>query len=99
LTALLPLSLPDALPISRLIASVEGRHAVILVTDGYDEHSTRAFDEALAAMQRAGASIYVIGIGGVAGISLKGERFLRKLAADTRSEEHTSELQSRENLV
>jgi len=68
---------------SRLIASVEGRHAVILVTDGYDEHSTRAFDEALAAMQRAGASIYVIGIGGVAGISLKGERFLRKLAADT----------------
>ena len=42
-----------------------------------------AFDDALAAVQRSGAAVYVVGIGGVAGISLKGERFLRKLAADT----------------
>jgi Ca-activated chloride channel family protein len=68
---------------ARLIASVEGRHAIILLTDGYDEHSTQEFDDALAAVQRSGAAVYVVGIGGVAGISLKGERFLRKLATDT----------------
>jgi Ca-activated chloride channel family protein len=66
-----------------MIAGIEGRHAIILLTDGYDEHSTQAFDDALAAVQRTGAAVYVVGIGGVAGISLKGERFLRKLAADT----------------
>ena len=73
-------SLEDA---ATAIASIEGRHAVILVTDGYDEHSTQAFDDALAVVQRTGASVYVVGIGGVAGISLKGERFLRRLAAGT----------------
>jgi Ca-activated chloride channel family protein len=66
-----------------MIATIEGRHAIILLTDGYDEHSTQAFDDALAAVQRTGAAVYVVGIGGVAGISLKGERFLRKLANDT----------------
>jgi Ca-activated chloride channel homolog len=73
-------SLEDA---ARTIASLEGRHAIILLTDGYDEHSTQAFDDALAAVQRSGAAVYVVGIGGVAGISLKGERFLRSLANDT----------------
>lgn len=73
-------SLEDA---AKTIASLEGRHAIILVTDGYDEHSTQAFDDALTAVQRSGAAVYVVGIGGVAGISLKGERFLRKLANDT----------------
>ena len=55
-----------------MIATIEGRHAIILLTDGYDEHSTQAFDDALAAVQRTGAAVYVVGIGGVAGISLKG---------------------------
>lgn len=73
-------SLEDA---ARTIASLEGRHAIILITDGYDEHSTQAFEDALTAVQRTGAAVYVVGIGGVAGISLKGERFLRKLANDT----------------
>ena len=58
--------------------SLEGRHAIILLTDGYDEHSTQAFDDALTAVQRTGAAVYVVGIGGVAGISLKGERFLQE---------------------
>ncbi len=73
-------SLEDA---AKVIASVEGRHAIILLTDGYDEHSTQAFEDALSDVQRTGAAVYVVGIGGVAGISLKGERFLRKLASDT----------------
>ncbi|HZO44093.1 MAG TPA: VWA domain-containing protein [Methylomirabilota bacterium] len=59
------------------------RHAVILLTDGYDEHSTVSRAEALAAVKKLHATLYVIGIAGSAGISLKGERFLRDLAAET----------------
>ena len=68
---------------AKLISGVNGRHAIILLTDGYDEHSTASFDDALADVQRSGAAVYVVGIGGVAGMSLKGERFLRQLASDT----------------
>jgi Ca-activated chloride channel family protein len=68
---------------ARLVATMDGRHAFILLTDGYDEHSHAQVADALAAVQRTGASVYVVGIGGIAGISLRGERFLRQLAADT----------------
>ena len=69
--------------VSKVISGVGGRHAVILLTDGYDEHSTESFEEALRAIQGTGAAVYVVGIGGVAGISLRGERFLRQIANDT----------------
>ena len=62
---------------------VEGRRVIVLVTDGYDENSESRFDDALQAVKEAQATVYVVGIGGVAGISLKGERFLRKLASET----------------
>ena len=62
---------------------VGGRHVVVLVTDGYDEDSSVTFDDALAAVKRTHATVYAIGIGGVAGISLEGERLLRRLAAET----------------
>jgi VWFA-related protein len=62
---------------------VEGRRAIVLITDGYDEHSETGFDEALKAVKAAQATVYVVAIGGVAGISLKGERFLRALAKET----------------
>jgi VWFA-related protein len=68
---------------AKLISQVEGRHAIILLTDGYDEHSTATLTDAIRMVQQTGASMYVVGIGGVAGISLRGERFLRQLAADT----------------
>ena len=59
----------------------EGRQVVILVTDGYDEHSEKPLDRRLDALQRLHATVYVVGIGGVAGISLKGELLLRRIAA------------------
>jgi Ca-activated chloride channel homolog len=62
---------------------VEGRRAIVLITDGYDEHSETGFDDALKAVKAAQATVYVVAIGGVAGISLKGERFLRALAKET----------------
>ena len=66
-----------------ILVSAEGRRAVILITDGYDEHSSTSFAEALAAVKSSGATLYVVGIGGVAGISIKGERLLRQLAVET----------------
>ena len=69
--------------ISPLLGAIQGRRAVVLITDGYDEHSDKGFEEALAAIKSVGATVYVVGIGGVAGISLNGERLLKRLAAET----------------
>lgn len=68
---------------SRLLAGTDGRHAVVLITDGYDEHSQAKMDDALAAAQSAHAAVYVVGVGGIAGISLKGEQSLRQIAGQT----------------
>lgn len=68
---------------ARILANAEGRRAMVLITDGYDEHSSTTFDEAREAVKSAGATLYVVGIGGVAGISIKGERMLRRLAVET----------------
>jgi VWFA-related protein len=68
--------------ISMHLITQDGRHAVVLMTDGYDEHSTTARDAALQAIRSLRATLYVIGVAGSAGMSLKGERFLRQLAAE-----------------
>jgi VWFA-related protein len=65
------------------LQNIDGRRAIVLVTDGYDEHSQQSFDEALQAVRSVHATVYVVGIGGSAGISLKGERLLRRLAAES----------------
>jgi Ca-activated chloride channel family protein len=69
--------------LSNTLAKVDGRRAIVLITDGYDEHSTRSIDDALAAAKAAHTTVYVIGIGGVAGVSFKGEQMLRRIAAET----------------
>lgn len=61
----------------------EGRRVIVLVTDGYDENSVASIDEVLAAVKAAQVTVYVVGIGGAAGISLKGERLLKRIAAET----------------
>ena len=73
-------SLADA---ARRGAGTEGRHVIILVTDGYDEHSSRTFEDAMAAVQSSGSTVYVIGVGGIAGISFHGEQLLKRIAAAT----------------
>jgi Ca-activated chloride channel homolog len=65
---------------ARLATGTDRRYVVVLVTDGYDENSQAKADDALLATQKAHAAVYVIGVGGVAGISLKGERVLRQIA-------------------
>ncbi|MGH9313309.1 MAG: VWA domain-containing protein [Vicinamibacterales bacterium] len=69
--------------ISKHLVGRDGRHAVVLLTDGYDEHSTTARDAALQAIKSLRATLYVVGIAGSAGMSLRGEQFLRRLAAET----------------
>ena len=75
--------LDSLIEVSHSLSSAEGRRAIVLITDGYDERSTATFDDALAAVRSAGATLYVVGIGGVAGISIKGERLLRHLAVES----------------
>jgi VWFA-related protein len=65
-----------------LFQGVAGRHVVILLTDGYDEHSRTPYERAVQSLQRLQATVYVVGIGGVAGISLKGEQLLKRIARE-----------------
>jgi VWFA-related protein len=68
---------------TQLLEGMEGRRAVILITDGYDENSTSTVEDVLKSADAAQATIYVVGVGGVAGISLKGESLLRRIADET----------------
>jgi Ca-activated chloride channel homolog len=65
------------------LKAIKTRQIIVLITDGYDENSTLSFDKALAAVEASQASVYVIAIGGVAGISLKGEDLLHQIATAT----------------
>jgi VWFA-related protein len=68
---------------TRLLEGLEGRRAIILITDGFDENSTTSVDDVIKAAEAAQITVYVVGIGGVAGISLKGEDMLRQVANET----------------
>jgi VWFA-related protein len=61
----------------------EGRNIIVLLTDGYDENSHITFDKALDTVKAAKATVYIIAISGVAGVSIKGEDLLRRLAVET----------------
>ena len=75
--------LDSLVQVAHSLMNAEGRRAIVLITDGYDERSKAQYDDALDAVRAAGATVYVVGIGGVAGISIKGERLLRHLAVET----------------
>jgi VWFA-related protein len=66
-----------------LLKGLEGRRAIILITDGYDENSKSTVDEVLETADAAQVTVYVVGVGGIAGISLKGEQMLRRIADET----------------
>lgn len=69
--------------LSGQMRALPGRNAIVLITDGYDENSEQNVTEALAACKEAQATVYVVGIGGVAGISIKGQRMLKQIADAT----------------
>jgi VWFA-related protein len=65
------------------LTSSTRRKAIVLITDGYDENSDSKIDQATDSLKRSGITLYVVGLGGIAGISLKGEKLLKGLAEDT----------------
>jgi VWFA-related protein len=67
----------------RLLDGIEGRRAIILITDGYDENSVRDPAEVITAAETAHVTIYCVGVGGVAGVSFAGDRTMRALAQRT----------------
>jgi VWFA-related protein len=69
--------------LSAKLKTLEGRNAIVLITDGYDENSEQNVAAALDACKNAQATVYVVGIGGVAGISIKGQRMLKQIAEAT----------------
>jgi len=74
-------ALLDALTeLPKLLQGATGRQAAVLITDGYDEDSTHTMEDALRAVKAAQATLFVVGVAGGAGISIKGERALRALA-------------------
>lgn len=74
-------ALVDALiEATHLLQNSDGRRAVVLITDGYDENSTSDLASALRAVEESRATVYGVGIGGTAGISLKGETLLKRIA-------------------
>ena len=75
--------LDSLVELSRRFGDDSGRRAIILITDGYDENSSATVEDALAALKAARVTVYAVAIGGVSGISLKGEKVLRRIATET----------------
>ena len=69
--------------VARRFDGVEGRRVIVLITDAYDEHSQSSLADAIAAVKEAGVTVYTVGIGGVAGISMKGHDELKTISAGT----------------
>lgn len=65
---------------TRLLSNSTGRRAIVLITDGYDENSKATVDEVQRIVQETGVTVYALAVGGVAGISMKGENVLRQIA-------------------
>jgi VWFA-related protein len=67
----------------RFGADTRGRRAVVLVTDGYDENSSIPVDQVVGKLKAANVVVYSLAIGGISGVSLKGEQMLRFIAEQT----------------
>jgi VWFA-related protein len=67
----------------KLLENVDGRRAIVLITDGYDENSVLEMKDVIAAAESAHVTVYTVAVGGVAGVSSQGERTLRTFANRT----------------
>jgi VWFA-related protein len=75
--------LDSLIEVTEKLPTSQTRCAIVLLTDGYDENSITTPEEALAAVKAARVTVYVVGIGGIAGISTRGERLLKRIAQET----------------
>lgn len=80
-------SMYDALHLSaQEVASREGRHVIVIITDGGDTTSSKTYHEALEALQRADSVLYAIVVMPItndAGRNIGGENALTTLARST----------------
>jgi Ca-activated chloride channel family protein len=60
-----------------------GRRVVVLLTDAYDEKSIGDPEHVLEKLKNSRVTVFVVSIGGVAGVSNRGERLLRRIATET----------------
>ena len=72
--------LDSLLEATKLLQGSEGRRAIVVITDGYDENSSATVDEVVHEIEASQITVYSVAIGGVAGISLRGEDLLRRFA-------------------
>jgi Ca-activated chloride channel homolog len=68
---------------ANLLHGVEGRRAIILITDGFDENSTIDLQTAIQKVQSEQITVYTVAMGGITGVSLHGEGTFRKLTEGT----------------
>jgi VWFA-related protein len=68
---------------ANLLHGIEGRRAIILITDGFDENSTIDVQAAVQKAQAEQVTVYSVAVGGVSGVSLTGEATFRKLTDGT----------------
>jgi VWFA-related protein len=66
-----------------LLHGIEGRRAIILITDGFDENSTIDVQTAVQKAQAEQVTVYSVAVGGISGVSLHGEATFRKLTDGT----------------
>ena len=68
---------------TQLLSASESRKCIVLITDGYDENSKATLEDAIKAVQSAQVTVYAVAIGGTAGVSLRGQDTLRRLAEES----------------
>jgi len=66
-----------------LLAGATRRKAVVLITDAYDENSESGYDTTIEKLKASAVTLYVIGVGGIAGVSYNGEGLLKRLCEET----------------
>ncbi|PYQ97035.1 MAG: hypothetical protein DMF97_14505 [Acidobacteria bacterium] len=62
--------------------NADGRRVVVLLTDGYDENSTKSFEETLARLKQTQVTVYTVAIGGVSGVNRRRHRRTRVLPVE-----------------
>src|SRR4030095_9117052 len=53
------------------------------ITDGFDENSKQTVDGTIKDLLRNPIAVYVVGVGGIQGVSLRGQALLRQVAIET----------------
>ncbi|MEQ1897727.1 MAG: VWA domain-containing protein [Vicinamibacterales bacterium] len=75
--------LDSILQASDSVRAGQARHAMVLVTDGYDEESKTTADAVILALREKNVCLYTIGVGGIDTILLDDEKKLARLADET----------------